>query len=256
MFNWFKRKVELKNENSIMTSTYIRSGIKVGSEIIVPDNFKCLIFNNGKYYLSLDSGKHKVTSDKFEQLILAQSKIKHKKYIKMVCHYINLSPQTITIKFKKHKFIVKFNISDTLAFANLLLLYTFKVDGNYTLNTLNDIFIEALSWSNGNSSIIDEGFFKDYGITITSFEPENKKQSIFTQNSESMILNHNHTERKDDALSCQNAVMDKSQPIEQSDTVKDITSDIPKVKFPECPKCKNVAKFNTTYCLRCGYKLE
>ena len=65
MFSWFKRKVELKNENSIMASTYISSGVKVGSEIIVPSNFKCLIYNNGDYYYGLERGKHKVSNDKF-----------------------------------------------------------------------------------------------------------------------------------------------------------------------------------------------
>lgn len=259
MFNWFKRKVELKNEDSIMSSTYVKHGVKVGSEIIVPNNFKCLVYNNGKYYFSLDSGKHKVSNDKFEPLILAQSKTRRKKYVKMVCHYINLNPQTITIKYKKQNYIVKFNVSDTIDFANLLLLYTFKVDGDYATNTINDVFVEGLTWLNGDYSKFDAEFFKDYGITISSFKPENKKDSIFN-NQDDLLIRNQPQERNTNLAKTQNTLPNIPQEPAQEDksvpNTEPTENDMPKVKFPECPKCKNVTRFNTTYCLRCGYKLE
>ena len=259
MFNWFKKKVEIKNEQSIMSSTYVKRGIKIGSEIIVPSNFKCLVFNNGKYYFGLESGKHKISNDKFEPLILAQSKTKRKKYVKMVCHYINLSPQTITIKYKKQNYVVKFNISDSIDFANLMLLYTFKVDGDYAINTMCDILTEGLAWLNGDYTKFDAEFFKDYGITISSFKPENQKDSIFDSRDE-LLLRNQPGNKIVDSSNTTNPTPTVSHEVEPTTipepSEEQVPADMPKVQFPECPKCKNVTRFNTTYCLRCGYKLE
>lgn len=258
MFNWFKKKVEIQNEDSIMSSTYIKHGIKVGSEIVVPNNFKCLIFNNGKYYLGLENGKHKISNDKFESLILAQSKTKRKKHVKMVCHYINLAPQTLIINYKKQKYVVNFNISDTIDFANLLLLYAFKVDNDYTVNTLNDVFVEALNWLKGDYDKIDAEFFNDYGLTITSFKPENKKDSIFN-NRDDLLINNHSQEKKTSTINSSSTTPTPVQVTTETITEnkpEPTQADTSKTQFPECPKCKNVTKFNTTYCLRCGYKLE
>lgn len=257
MFNWFKNKVELKNENSIMTSSYIKRGVKIGSEIIVPNNFKCLIFNNGKYYFSLDSGKHKISTDKFKHLISAQHKTKRKKYAKMVCHYINLSSQSLVVKFKKQKFNVQFCITDTIKFANLMLLYAFKVDNDYTINTLNDVFVEGLLWINGDYNKINAEFFNDYGLTINSFQPENKKQSIFDKQDNLLV---NTVEKTPQPTIISETPQDSSTHQTQSAQTEPISESnhtpSSETKFSECPKCKNITKFNTTYCLRCGFKLE
>lgn len=269
MFNWFKGKVELKNEQSIMSSTYVKNGLKIGSEIIVPSNFKCLIFNNGKYYFGLESGKHKVSNDKFESLIIDQSKTKRKKHVKMVCHYINLSPQTITIRYKKQNYVVKFNITDSINFANLLLLYAFKVDNDYTVCTLNDVFTEGLLWLNGDYNKIESNFFEDYGITISSFKPENQKDSIFSSRDELLIKNQSEntiaTMQSETTSNIKNTETTNLHE-QKSDTTNTDTlntqntgtpnTNTPNTQFTECPKCKNITKFNTTYCLRCGYKLE
>ena len=255
MFNWFNKKVELKNTNSIMSSTYIKKGIKVGSEIIVPPNFKCLIFNNGKYFLGLDSGKHKVSNDKFESLILSQSKTKRKKHIKMVCHYINLSTQTLTIKYKKQNYTVKFKICDTLDFANLLLLYTFKVDDSYTSNTLIDVFTEVLSWLNGDHTKIDAEFLKNYGIYIESFIQDNKKTSLFDNTKDLLIHTSSNKQENNNQVSQTSTTTQSNKPNLETNS-GGTAEQIPKIEFPQCPKCKNITKFNTTYCVRCGYKLE
>ena len=44
MFNFFKSKVELKKETSIVSSYHSKKGLKLGSEIIVPPNFELLVF--------------------------------------------------------------------------------------------------------------------------------------------------------------------------------------------------------------------
>lgn len=257
MFNWFKKKVEIKNEQSIMSSTYVKRGIKIGSSIVVPSNFKCLIFNNGKFYFGLESGSHKISNDKFDSLIVDQSKTKRKKHVKMVCHYINLSPQSITIKYKKQNYVVKFNISDTLNFSNLMLLYTFKVDSDYTLNTLSDIFVEGLAWLNGDYSKINTDFFENYGITISSFKPENQKDLIFGDKKD-LLLQNQPEEQITTASNPTVAPLSNTQKseIENIDNTKNTPTESPKAQSIECPKCKNITKFNTTYCLRCGYKLE
>ncbi|MBO5910532.1 MAG: hypothetical protein J6Q15_03385, partial [Clostridia bacterium] len=95
MFNWFKSKVELKKETSIMSSFYTKKGLKLGSEISVPNNFQCLIFHNDKCYNTLESGKYKMDKKTFNDLIERQQRRKSNKYIKCVCHYVNLSPQKI-----------------------------------------------------------------------------------------------------------------------------------------------------------------
>ena len=257
MFNWFRKKVELKNENSIMASSSFKRGIKIGSEIDVPQNFKCLIFNNGKYYFSLDSGKHKVTADKFERLIFAQSRTRRKKHVRMICHYINLSPQSIIVKFKKEQYLVKFSINEPLAFANLILLYAYKVDHNYTLNTIHDVFAEALSWLNGDYSKFNTALFNGYGIQVESCLPKNKKQSIFNSNDNLLVSSNDLSASNPNVSTTSNN--QPQEPFEQersSTPPPEDSKTMSNSQFNECPKCKNITKFNTTYCLRCGHKLE
>ena len=145
MFNWFKSKVELKKHTDIMSSTHIKKGLKIGSDIIVGNNFECLVFYKGKCFNTLTEGKYKLDKKTFPELINAQQKFKFKtKYIKMVCHYINLLNQKLQLKFKKQQFEVDFNINDSFKFACLMLLHSYKVDNDYTLNMLNSMFYELL----------------------------------------------------------------------------------------------------------------
>lgn len=258
MFNWFKRKIELKNENNIMSSVCNKKGLKLGSEISVPSNFECLIYNNCKFYFSLASGKHKVTNDSFNQLLTRQQKNKHKtKYIKCVCHYINKSTQSIKIRFKKQKYNVTFTITDLNKFAELMLLYAYKVDNDYVQTSLFEMFCELLQWHCGDYKQIKQTSLQDYGLTIESFTPINdsKKSSIFDKITEETNLTKDssifETSNKE-KVQVQHQSSEVAQPEQtQSNTTQQIQN-----KFPVCPRCKNVAKFSTTYCLKCGYKLQ
>ena len=82
-----------------------------------------------------------------------------------------------------------------------------------------------------------------YGINLISFNTENKsskKNLLFEQkNNKTEIINNpseNANQEKHEEL---------PKPVENHNNI-----------FPSCPKCGHIAKFDTTYCLRCGYKLK
>ena len=91
-----------------------------------------------------------------------------------------------------------------------------------------------------------------YGITINSFAPKTSKVSIFSTNKQSTPQPkvEQFTTIQDQTTNTTlntNTVTQNNQPP---------ASESQNNKFPTCPKCNNIAKFNTTYCLRCGYKLD
>jgi hypothetical protein len=261
MFNWFKSKVELKKDTSIMSSFHNKKGLKIGSEIVVPNNFECLIFHKGKCYNTLKSGKYKMDNTLFKDLIEHQKQKSKKKYVKCVCHYINLSSQKFELKFKKQIYVIEFKIDNPSIFTPLALLYTYKVDNEYILNTLNDIFYELLLHHKGDYKQIKNDSLKDYGIKITTFIPNNNNKSIFnnendtkSNNTSSILCNNNSSSQEQETNEIQETSSTKTKiETSQQDTKSTPSNNQP--TLPTCPKCNNIAKFNTTYCLRCGYKL-
>ena len=272
MFNLFKSKIELKNTNTIMSSFYISKGLKIGSEFIVPSNFEGLIFHRGKHYITFQSGKYKVDKENFADLFERQQKSKSKlKHIKCVCHYINTSPQKLEIRYKKQKFIVEFVIENPITFADFMLLYAYKVTNIYTQETLNDMFIELLIYNKGDHRQIKNNSLANFGITINSFAPLNNKVSIFNKNStkqENKVLVNdiNTLDSISDSLQNDNNkqndqnenIINKNTSAQEDDmkNVNNLSQINQQSTFPACPKCNNIAKFNTTYCLKCGYKLQ
>lgn len=273
MFNWFKSKVELKNNNSIMSSFYNKKGLKLGSEIVVPDNFEGLIFHKGKHYNTLSSGKHKVDKKTFSDLSTHQQNKKFsKKYIKCVCHYVNLSQQSIEIYAKKQKFIVEFEINNSLLFANLMLLYAFKVDKDYTETSVIEVFTELLAYRKYDCSQIKSNDLENYGIAIKSFTLKNKKGSIF--NSNESLENSNNTvnilstpskeleqplsesSHQDNSItSQQNSADNNSSPPDTNNMSVSQNTNTNTNQYV-CPNCGNISRFSTTFCLKCGYKIQ
>ncbi len=272
MFNLFKSKIELKNTNNIMSSFYTSRGIKLGSEILVHDNFQGLVFNKGKLYKTLDSGKYKMDKDTFATLIDNQKTKKAKiKHIKCVIHYINTTPQTIEIKLKKQKISIEFVISSAIKFAEFILLYEYKVDNNYVFNTLYDTFKELLHYFKGDINQISKDQLSPYGITINNIDSANGKISIFNSNSSNVSnssynIIQNNGQTSDDnntnnatsnnfesnlkppETEIQNPPNIEVEPVNQSSNQSSNTY--------TCPNCNHTARFSTTYCLRCGFKLK
>ena len=254
MFNWFKNKVELKNDNSIMSSFYNKRGLKLGSELIVPTNFKALIYYNEKLYYTLNAGKHKVDISNMANLINAHKTRKKVKNVKLVCHYINTSPQTLELNVKKQKYLVNFCIDNIEKFAEFMLLYSYKVDNDYVFCNLHDMFCELLAHNNGNCNNINKTSLINYGIIIESFANANQKASIFNQQND---INNQIQ---------QPTGQETAQPISQSQTntpPQHENTDAQASNKSEvvnntqiCPNCKNISKFNTAYCLKCGHKLQ
>lgn len=272
MFNWFKNKVELKNNNSIMSSFFNRTGVKIGSELIVPTNFKALIYYNEKLFYTLDSGKHKIDKQDMSSLIDSQQRNKKKiKNIKFVCHYINTLHQNFELKLKKQTYLINFYVDDIIKFANFMLLYTFKVDSDYVFYNLQDIFGEILTYNNHDCSKISKTSLVDYGIIIESFAPAHQKTSIFNtteynlpkQNSpinQSTFTSTQSVEQNNNSSLNTNQVniltqTQNSKP-ENNNQVDTLVKTNSSNNLLICPNCKNISKFNTTYCLKCGYKLE
>ncbi|MBQ7798411.1 MAG: hypothetical protein IJ371_04740 [Clostridia bacterium] len=264
MFNWFRSKVELKNNNSIMTSFHNRGGIKIGNEIVVPQNFECLIYKNGKHYNTLPCGKYKMDKKTFIDLIEHQQKLKANiKHIKCVCHYVNISAQKLEIRVKKQSFVVDFNIDDSVKFATLLLLYNYKVDNDYTIDTLNGVFVELLLYHKMNYNQIKSNALSQYGIVINSFLPINRKVSIFnkstsdTQSKDSTtIFNQQNTQIVDSANMASTNQSNNESPKSNPSPISNVNPTSSTAQLPACPKCNHISKFNTTFCIRCGHKFD
>ncbi|MBQ7880650.1 MAG: hypothetical protein IJ358_02265 [Clostridia bacterium] len=262
MFNWFKKKIELKNEKSVMSSIDYKKGIKIGSEIVVPSNFECLVYNKGKHFITLSSGKHKIDKTTFSSLMANQEAKKSSKYINFVAHYISLSNQKLEIRFKKKKFIVEFCIDNSVNFAQYLLLYTYKVDSDYTYCILVDTFKELLLYHKGDYSKISANTLSNYGIKILNFAPSDKKCSIFDKSTSSAskdvkILSTEPTNTPTQNTSIPQNTQAEHSKIEAPQVQSLQSSPQPSPQsFPKCPKCGNVVKFATTYCLKCGHKLS
>ncbi len=266
MFNLFKSKIELKKDNVIMSSIYLKSGTKLGSEIVVPKNFEVLVFHKDKLFHTLSSGKYKFEKKDFNKLIEYQQRKKPKlKHIKCVFHYINTTDQTLKIKFKKQYYIVTFNISNINNFVSLMLLHTYKVDNDYTINLLSEIFHELLTYNKGVYTNISSRPLNEYGINIISFLPENKKSSIFTMpisknnNTDNIKELENTNQNLEDVENSDNEIINDTsinnttnENTNTQETVENVNTDEDKT----CPNCKYISKFSTTYCLRCGNKLK
>ena len=261
MFNWFKSKIELKDKGNIASSFHVAKGIKIGSEIMVPDNFECLIFYNEKYYFSLKNGKNKVDNNSFSPLIHKQNKKGKLKNIKCVVHYVSKLEHNLKFKAKKKIFSVNFKISDSKKFLSLLLLYNFKINNEYTNAVLLDVFKELLSFNNYNSTQITPESLQTFGIQIINFCEQTSKKSIFKNTNQSTIIEQNDNEISqntsvDNKEIAENNINETSNLIPSQQNVQENELRLETSQFPTCPKCKSIAKFNTTYCLRCGYKLE
>ena len=268
MFNWFKSKIELKKSTDIMSSTHIKKGLKIGSEIIVPNNFQCLIFYKGKCFNTLTEGKYKMDNKIFAELINAQQKLKFKtKYVKLVCHYITLLNQKLVFKFKKQQFEVDFNIAEPIKFASLMLLHTYKVDNDYTLNMLISMFSELLLYIKGDYKKISPSSLESYGIAINSFAPINNKPSIFSKtpkspinpNTEATQTDTNNQIRQDLSSNISDNSLKQTTENNNNNNNNTQTSSLAEnknTKLHICPNCNNSTKFNTTYCLRCGHKMQ
>ncbi|MFQ6723898.1 MAG: hypothetical protein ACLRFE_01005 [Clostridia bacterium] len=258
MFNWFKSKIELKKDTSIMSSTHQKKGVKLDSEIIVPNNFEALIFYHGKLFYTLTSGKHKINNQSFEKLINIQKKHKSKfKYVKFVCHYVNLSIQEFNIKYKKQKYTIKFRIDNSIKFSELILLHTYKVDNNYVIQMLNDMFIELLIYLKADLQQISENSLIEYGIKIDTFTQTSKTNSIFSScnniNNNPVI---NDIKNKDLSTHTNNQKLqeDVKSPILENNSMHE--NETKHNSKNTCSNCGNITKFSTTYCLKCGHKLQ
>jgi len=283
MFNWFKSKIELKNEKIIMSSLDNKKGVKMGSDIVVPEHFECLIYNNGKHYNTLQSGKYRIDKADFSALINAEQKLKNKlKHVKFVAHYVCINSQQITLKIKKQKYLVDFKISNTLKFAEFMLLYAYKVDNDYTVQTLNDMFVELFGYNKYNYKQIPQNALEDYGLTINNISLEGKVSILSTDTSKSLfdardallqskmphtkdeqndLKTDSNTSHKANNLSSIQSVSNENTNIGTTSSTKvanssNTQSTSSTQNFSVCTKCGHSVKFKTTYCLRCGYKLE
>lgn len=243
MFNWFKKKIELKNENAIISSICERRGTKVDSEIIIPTNFEGLIYCRNKYYYTLSQGKHKFTPSLAPKLFAKRKKGKPQKRIKIVLHYINKDTQTIKISIKKQLYNIKFIIEDSVKFAELMLLYTYKPGHDYASQYLAEIFEDLMRENKFKINEIPQTSMLNYGIKIieiTSDSSTKLSKSIFDNTSDNKseaitppnIVEHTHEHEKDNIIPASHETQNC------------------------CPKCKYPIKFATKYCLRCGYLIE
>lgn len=265
MFNWFRKKIELKNDKSIMASVYQKGGVKIGSEIIVPGNYECLIYHNSKYYTTLTCGTHKVDTIILPKLIEKQLKRNAKlKRVKFVSHYICTSNQQVELKLKKEKYLIEFCVTSTYNFAELMLLYTYKVDDSYVYPYLQDLFAELIKSVHGDYKQITDTKLLTYGIKIINILPSSQKTSTFTP-----LIDLSNTGSQDAkniptyASTSTNEITHDTNTTLNADTTKNTISTPSNNSAPTstqqistCPKCGQITKFTTSYCLRCGTKLE
>lgn len=239
MFNIFKKKIELKNTHSLMESIFYHNGVKVDSEIIVPPNYKCLIYHNSKHYLTLDSGKHILTSSLAPNLFEKQTKnIKRHKSIRAVFHYIYLNEYEVKTTIKKKQYSFTIVITDIDKFAEFILLYNYKTDHTYTVSCIKDLFEYCTKSAPSVENIcIYNNHLQKLGFKILKIHLSGSSSIFETQN----------------LYELPNKTQSSPPPI-TAETNTQINNQVNET-LPKCPCCKNEIKFNTTYCLKCGYKL-
>ena len=272
MFNWFKNKIELKSENCLMHSQYERKGFKVNANIVVPNNFECLIYYNSKHYETLKPGTYSI--NEVSKKILSKIK-KRVRRVKLIPHFISKINQNIEIVYKKNKYTIIFVVDDTIKFAEFILLYNFKTDNSYTTECINDMFCEVLNYYNNDYKSIPSNALANLGINIISISPKGGKVSIFNtpasnqpQTSKQQLQHSDNTvniveydsansmEKISDNQQSQQAISTNVQEEHNDKTDDNVNNSTITHNHSTCPKCGNVVRFKTTYCLKCGYKLE
>ena len=256
MFNWFRKKIELKNNNAIANSIDYKHGIKLGSEISVPCEFECLIFSKGKYFTTLKDGKYKIDDKVLPKLIKAQQKnAKKPKAVKLVAHYISTRNHELQIIAKKQKYKIDFCIKSNLKFTELILTFNYKIDDTYVLNYLQEIFHELLLFNKFNCDKITNTALESYGIYINEFKPLNTKKSMFSSKNNAVIEETSLPVMP--VLGQSSNTKDEiEQSVEQKQSEPPTPSTTPQAKLYTCPNCGQATKFKTTYCIKCGTPLS
>ena len=253
MINIFKKKVELKNDKSLMHSHYEKKGLKLSSEIVVPDDFDCLIYHKGRLLTTVGSGSHKVDVVA-RQLIDKHPTTKRKlKYIKIIPHFVSKSPQQLDVKVKNNIYSFEFCVGNSALFAEYVLLYAYKVDHNYTLECVYNCLAELISYVHGQHNRIQPAHLSSLGIKIIEVNAKSNKKSIFntfdgTISADKEMQTNKIAEVKPEAIITSNQnqlTAEPNQPMPKQENAA-----------PACPKCGNVTKFQAAYCLKCGHKLQ
>lgn len=251
MFNLFKQKIDIKPNIRLMYSVQNKS-FKVGGEIIVPENFVCLIYHNSKFYTSLDAGTHVVENSLCPKLFnkqLFKSKGKNKR-ISLICHYINLTPKPLKFKYKHKEFCIDYELISFKDFAEFILLYSYKTDDAYTEECLRDFALSNIRILNNSNLEILNNIFSKIGLKLNSVEiiaPLKIKPK-----DELDLLNS----------TVRSPVSKPSQPVatqapKPSEVSSNLAQQQPQIsQGVTCPNCGIKIKFSTTYCIKCGYKLK
>ena len=149
-----------------------------------------------------------------------------------------------------------------------MLLYTFKVDNDYTLNNLSDLFYELIKYLKGDYKAIQNNHLEKYGIYIDNFLPENTKNSIFdkknnktstssSNNITSFLNNSNTTTQSQNLIKTSQSSSNSCQtPQEANNTLHKPNPQAQTNNIIYCPKCGNGTRFDVDYCLKCGNKLK
>lgn len=257
MFNIFKKKIGLKSNNDLINSVDYKHGIKLGSEICVPNNFQCFIFSKGRLYATLGEGKHTIDKDLLPKLISTQQKkLKKIKKIKLIAHFISSSNHQLQIKAKKQKYDVNFCIKDTLKFLDLILTFCYKANNISTLNYLGEIFVELLAYNKFDYTTIQSSALDKYGIHINSFKPIGTKNSIFAPKE---VDTKSQTTAQEADTSNQSTDYIAHEANSTMSATKLETNAITNKTLPKqymCHNCGHLTKFKATYCIRCGSTLE
>lgn len=249
MFSFLKQKIEIKPNIRLMHSIQNKS-FKVGGEIIVPDNFVCLIFHNSKFYTELEAGSHVVERELCPKLFKKQFKAKGKnKRIALICHYINLTPKSLCFKHRHKEIFIDYELTSFKDFAEFILLYTYKTDDCYTEECLRDFVLSNIKiLSNSNLEILNS-IFSRIGIKLNNVKttdilkvkPKDELDLLNTTNQSQQSYSHTQSNAHSPVDPIQPAPTNPTPSSQQGYT---------------CPNCNAHIKFTTTYCIRCGYKLK
>lgn len=256
MFNLFKQKIDIKPSIGLMHSVQNKN-FKVGGEIVVPENFVCLIYHHSKFYTCLDEGTHTVERDLCPKLFKKQFKSKGKnKRISLVCHYINVTPKPLKFKHKHEEISIEYELVSVRDFAEFVLLYCYKTDDGYTEECLRDFALSYIKLlSNSNLEILNNEFGK-IGIKIKNIAKtgDTKKSS----NELDLLSVERETSADIDtaAKSINSPDQAPSTHSKHESSVSNAAASLSQQVGYTCPNCGTKMRFSTTYCIRCGYKLK
>lgn len=274
LFN-FNKKIKLKNTDEIMT-TLINKNVKLETKIEIPDNYVGLVYYHDYFQFSLPAGTHTMHKDSFYQIVKKnekKNKASKKPTFNFNIHYVSLNDMEMEIAYqKKNKsrqkvncvLAIKFKIDQAETFAKEILATSYRTTTDRTSRYLHDWFKQFASKVNfknitDKQKLIQSAtkFFKNYGISILDVSLKTDAiNRLYSDNSNDN--SHENMEIASFSSSNNTSSLNDSQNnmLPNNSNNGSLPQNVVQQNVRFCPRCQSKLLDGSTYCLRCGFKVN